>query len=248
MAVRCDAVGDYLHRTTDLPDNEANYTWMVLVNRNALVQYDCAMSIGDTSTSMDSFHLSWSSPDDCALFIEPGSDGPSVAYTFGFGVWKWVVMRRSSTTNCVGRVYGLDGAQLATCTSTVSVAGRAAVTAMRLGSNVLYGDRLNGKFCGSKFWTRSLSDAEIVTETSQLRPVSTDSLYEFWPILIGERTRGIYNNRNFTEAGTLTDEDGPFVPFGGSAKIFPFQGAAAGGANPKGPLGNPFFGPFGGPI
>jgi hypothetical protein len=24
--------------------------------------------------------------------------------------------------------------------------------------------------------------------------------------------------------------------------------AAAGGTNPKGPLGNPFFGPFGGPI
>lgn len=105
----------------------------------------------------------------------------------------------------------------------------------------------NGKKAEVAIWERLLADDEIVALAKGWSPLFfRDELHSYLPLFdtTGEDWR---NGANLTLAGTPTKYPHPPMIYPGT--VFPsYTPAAVAAANPKGPLGMPLHGPFGGPI
>ncbi|HXF44873.1 MAG TPA: hypothetical protein VNK91_02025 [Burkholderiaceae bacterium] len=230
MAARFDNTADFLSRATDLPNHNAAYTWMGLVNLTANVAWDCCFSIGtnDTTNTNDGAYVRDNSAN-IAIYVN-GAVGTRAALTFGTATWRWVVARRNSATSIIMRVYDLGAATFAAeASNTTDVSARAAANAMRIGHQVKSNsnDRIDGRMAYSKLWTVALTDAQILREIRRFTPWVRENLYGAWPILTGLRTRDWSGRgRHLTENGTLTDEQGPPVTFRGGGLVVPFVTAA----------------------
>ncbi|HXV42413.1 MAG TPA: LamG-like jellyroll fold domain-containing protein [Anaerolineae bacterium] len=228
MAVRFDAAADRLLRTTDLPDCNAAYTWMAWIYlvsdlnavSNLFVFSDNSNGITEAAQTAN---------DGVTLQINvrgPSGTGTVNGTLLNVGQWYHVAMVRETTTSV--KIY-LDG--VLDATSTIDVSTRGAATRMEHGAKFSGNQqRSDSRQFAIKFWSTNLSLAEIQNEMRTIRPHRTANLYGWWPCFPGatERLRDYSgNSRDWTEGGTLTDEDPP--PLGWGAQAYLVQVAAAGG-------------------
>jgi hypothetical protein len=207
MAVRTDANGDYFSITSGLPVMSGAFTlalWAYIsADRNDYsIPWKFEGINGNPNLSTDATGTAWVIASDSA---------ESSAYSVATGEWHHLVwVHRSNTDNelWVDGVLRIDAFSMSTTGGTL--------TALRLGRyDATYW--FNGRLFDAKFWTAALTAAEVVQEVYAIHPVSTASLYGWWPLFpgSGERVRDYSGNgHNWTESGSITDEDPPPVGWG----------------------------------
>lgn len=135
--------------------------------------------------------------------------------------WYHLAMVRESGTSL--KLYVNGTLEL---TETDSVAARGSATRFEVGA--FTSSNFNpyaGRVAGIKVWETGLTLAEVLQEMHTLRPQRFANLSMFTPCFpaSGERTRDYSGNgRDWTEVGTLTDEDPPPVSYGGRTWFLPY--------------------------
>lgn len=227
MAVRFDAVADRLLRTTDLLDYNATYTWMAWIylvsDLNAISTF-YEFNTNDTSNG-DVLRTPTDGTTLRLNVINAGAPTSADGTNLSVATWYHLAMVRESATSC--KVY-LNG--VLDITNTRDITGRTAATRMEHGARLSTNtNRSDSRVAAIKAWSTNLTQAEIQNEIYTIRPQKTASLYGFWPCFPGatERLKDYSGNgRNWTEAGTLTDEDPPAVSWGEVVWLVSFQAPA----------------------
>lgn len=223
MAVRFDLAADRLLRTTDLLDYNAAYTWMawLYISVDANVQVQAIGLNTNTNTSVDSIGFDATGTLIRLRVQNAGVGSNQTGSNLTAGTWYHVAMVRESTTSLKLYVNGvLD------ITHTQSVVGRGAATRMEIGANASTDAQpFNGRVYAIKAWSTTLDVAAVANEIYTVLPRQRTNLYGFWPCFLGASERLLDysgNGRNWTESGTLTDEDAPPVSWGArsSFRIF----------------------------
>lgn len=157
-----------------------------------------------------------------ALIATAGGAGTGSALTVGR--WYHLALVRDSVTAL--KAY-LDGSL--NITRTNDITGRAAATIHRVG--ILNGLGANGRFAAWKEWAVALTADEIKQEMGAIRPVThVFDAKPWYPMFPGasERTRDYSGNAyDWTENGTISDEDPPPLPWGELILPQAFSPAAA---------------------
>jgi hypothetical protein len=139
------------------------------------------------------------------------------------GVWYHLALVRTAANSHI--IY-LNGAVEETYTGTVPDGQD--VATVRIGDHTSAG--CVSRLAAVKLYTASLTAAEIHIEMYTTLPKRTENLFAWLPCLNGSGERALDysgNGRNFTEVGTITDDEHPPISWGGIPLFFPF--AAAGG-------------------
>lgn len=221
MAVRIDAAADRLLRTAVLNHNAA-YTWMGWFYFTSLptTRASNALAFDDNGTAnMDYFqidaasthHIEWGQSIGGSFVARAGSTVIST------GTWYHIALVRASVTSLQGYLNGVAEGALVTTT----VTGRAAATRMEMGAyNTSNTDWMDGRIAYVMAWDRALSASEVINEMRSVRPLQPLNLWGFWPLWPNQRVKDLSGNgRDWTEGGTLTDEDPPPVWFGGLPRV-----------------------------
>jgi len=93
-------------------------------------------------------------------------------------------------------------------------------------------DFASARYCIVKVWSTNLTAAEIAQEQYVIRPVKAGNLLGFYPMFPNSGERVIDysgNGYNWTENGTVTDEDPPPVSWGSGAYFMPYVAPSSGG-------------------
>jgi phosphotransferase system IIB component len=147
------------------------------------------------------------------------SAGANSTSELAVGGWTNIAMVRSSATSLTLFVNGVQVAGPVT----TNVTSRAAMDLLRFGSWFALFNFLNGRISNAKLFARALTGAEILQEHSAVRPISTDSLWGWWPCVDSTLTHALKdfsgNGRNLTGVNTPTVEDGPPVGWGAPALV-----------------------------
>lgn len=230
MAVRFDAAADRLLRTTDLLDYNAAYTriaWVYVVTDLAAIS--TFWSANDNSVSnFDNVRISAARVLESRVVVG-GSATSAAGSTLATGTWYHIASVRESVA--ILKIY-LDGAL--DSTNTRDITGRTAATRLECGAYTgANTNRPDARIDRIKVWTAALTIDEIQAEMHSIRPQRTADLYGFWPTFTGatERARDYSGSgRNWTESGTLTDEDPAPASWGaqGTRLIVPEAVAAVG--------------------
>ena len=230
MAVRFDAATDRLLRTTDLPNYNGLYTLMAWIRTPASVtsSWEVFAVLNNNGSGLD-----WiGHGNNGRLDLYVGGDG--YGSTLSVNTWYHVTMMRESTTSL--RAY-LNG--VLDITDTTDVGARSANTRMELGAmGTGNGDPFTGRAYAVKVWTTNLTAAEILQEMRTITPQRLANLHLWTPLLAGASERLIdYSGfgRNWTEGGTLTDEDPPPVEWGAPDPKW-FEGTVVAGGGPALPV------------
>lgn len=232
MAVRFDTGTDRLQKTSGVINYNAAYTWMAWVYHTTLPAaygtHFIVQSAAGGANSADYFqvdsqgthHFEW------GLSIANSFTSRTTTATVSTGTWYHVALVRASATSLQGYVNGAaDGAAI-----TVDISARASVSREDMGAYGASSDPLNGRIAYCKMFNRALSAAEVLNEMRAIRPVHPSSVWAFYPLWPNARARDYSGNgRDWTEAGTLTDEDPPPISWGASASWLVLVPAAGGG-------------------
>lgn len=227
MAIRFDTTtGKYLSRASGATGittaQFAMAAWVYAVTKPATSAYYCIfrLPVGGYDQALEFYNQAGNLK--LALY-----EGATETYsgTLSTGTWYHVVMVRESAT--VFKLY-LNGALDHTGgTNSVSFSNGQ----LNIGCWDTSVDNADIRICGIKIWNSSLTLAQVQNEL-QLRPATFANLAIWTPAFpgSGERARDYSGNaRNWTENGTLTDEDPPPVSWGGASYGFPYAAAPAGG-------------------
>jgi hypothetical protein len=229
MAIRFNAAADNLVLSSGVIDHNVAYSigfWAYIstdTNSNAtfFVVSDGASGNYDwLRTQTDGVTLQ--------ARVEIGGAGTNAAgSTLSVGQWYYITIVRTAVNSLLVYVDGvLD------ITNTRDITGRTAATKMEFG--VLgAGSRLDGRISTIKAAQTNWSAAQVVQERYTIAPRNLSSIYGWWPCFpgSGERARDYSGNgRNFTEGGTLTDEDPPPVSWGAPVIFLPFAVTAITGS------------------
>jgi nitrate reductase gamma subunit len=216
VAVRFDASGDYLSRSSDVLNYQSAYTWMgwivVKVDLNAI---STIFIIDDGTTTGRDFLRLASDGLLLQMRVDNGGTGSSQDNTtLVVDTFYHVAMVRESATSCKAYLNGvLDS------TNVTDITGRPASTRMNVATRNAGSNPYNGLVGYQKAWTVALSANAILSEMRSVRPRhQLNSLYAWWPSRAGatERAKDYSGNgRHWTETGTLTDEGDPPVWWGG---------------------------------
>lgn len=233
MSVRFDAAADRLLRTTDLPDYNGVWAWcawgQIAVDLNANSAF---YSENDNTTGNVDLLRTTTAGDVLEIRVVVAGAATTVGGgTLTVGTWYHLALVRESAASL--KLY-IDGALSAT--NTRDVTGRAAASRQEMGgfrsTNTF---PLDGKVFATKVWAggTALTLAEVQQEMRTVRPVRLTNLYGWWPLRPGstERLKDYSGNgRDWTEAGTLADEDHPPISWGapGGMRIMPPVAAAGG--------------------
>lgn len=224
MAVRFDATGDDLDRSTNLIDYNSNYTIMgyffVSVDTGAMT----FLSVTSTSLNFDAFGLQ--TANELRGLVRSGAAPTTVnGTTLNIGQWYHIAMVRTAVDNLD---FYLDG--VLDFSNTLTTSGRASSTLETVGSNISNGAPMNGRVFNIKEWSTNLTAAEVRTEKNAIRPIRLANLVNFTPILAGTTGRiRAYNGVDWTANGTLADEDPPAVGWGNGAILSPVVAAVVAG-------------------
>lgn len=233
MAVRFDATGDWLTRSSGaLLDYNAAYTmmgWFYVTTDLNTYSVCMALANGGTYTRYDLL-----STDADGVTLRVGDEvGGNTGTALSTGTWYHLAMVRTSVTQLLGYLNGT----LDITRNHASVAGATAVGLMEVGNTGGgAGNQFDGRVMAIKYWSRALTGDEVRAEMNALRPLDTTSIYGWWPVFpgSGERTRDYGGaGLNWTENGTLTDEDPAPVSYGASVLVNPYYVIAAGGLLPR---------------
>ena len=227
MSIRCDAAGDGLTRTTNLPSFSAwtMMGWFYLVSVPGAGTWNTPMMIG-TTTSGAWFGLQITGVSPVFDIWGNGADGIGTT-VLSTGTWYHFALTYDGT---IQRAY-LNGVQ--ECTLTVGP-GALSSQVMKFGHDIETPDEhIDGRIMAIKVWGAALSAAEVQQEMHTIVPQRTANLNSFTPAFpgSGERARDYSGvGGNWTEDGTLTDEDPAPVSWGGRI-ITPMRPAAGTPAN-----------------
>lgn len=210
MAVRFDNSADGLLRTTDLLDTDAVYTFMFWVYIASDLN---AFSTFWTTNAGGYPHSDWIGTDSdgttLQLYSQAGGGGvTNNGSALSVGTWYHITMVRSSTSALAVYLNGVSDAS-----NTVDVSARTNATRQEF-AGTAGSDPGNIRIFDSKAWSAALSIPEIFAEMQNIQPQRFTNLYGWWPFFAGsgERVDDYSGNaRDWTEAGTLTDEDNPPV-------------------------------------
>ena len=213
MAVRFDASGDYFRISSGVLDYNANYTilaWVLPTSNPIALQTFITVALD--SSNYDKLR-SLSSGDSYAVQANNGGTNSSgTGSAISYGAWQHIGLVRSGTSTLTGYLNGASNG-----VSSQSVTGRSAATSITLGASVSGSEALNARFAAIKIWTAALTADEIAAEMRSIRPVRLANLWGWYPTRpgSGERAKDYSGNgRNWTETGTLTDEDAPPIWWG----------------------------------
>lgn len=230
MAIRGDATTDRLLRTGTMLDYNSAYTWMGWIyltsDLNAIGKMFSLNTNGTTNNNED---LGTES-DGTTLRVRANDGGTAVAVTgtnLSVSTWYHVALVRESATSLKAYLNGaLD------ITNTKNITGRTAVTRMEaFAVTTANSNRQDMRVQALKAWQQALTLAEIANEMKLVRPIRSSDVWGWWPCLPGttERLKDYSGNgRDWTEGGTLTDEDPPGISWGGFTP-YSYNAAAGGG-------------------
>jgi hypothetical protein len=207
MAVRFDsATTDALRISSGLFDYNAAYTimaWVYPVSNPAADMQPFSIAVDGSNLDQlrtGSGATSWS-----ARSIVGGTAVATGTASVDYATWQHLVLQRTDSSN----VYlWKDGSQ--STASNQAAGGRSAATQLDAGNGRAGTTPLNGRMYALKAWTVALTAAEILTEMRSVRPIRLANYWGWWPARPGatERLKDYSGNgRNWTEVGTLTDED-----------------------------------------
>ena len=227
MAIRLDATGDYLERSTNVVDFDTNYTLMGWFYISVDTAANAAlMTLRLSNTDYDIIVLGSGTTLAAEVRVN-GAVTTSTGTTLSTATWYHITAVRSSATLLT--VY-LD--EVSDLTNTRTVVGRSAgLPTMRVG----YFDttspvQFNGRFYGLKYWDTDLSLAEIHTEKHSVivkTKLSNNKVFSPHMAGAGERLRDYSQFADdWTANGTLTDEAPPPVSWGNAVLLNPFVSAA----------------------
>lgn len=225
MSIRIDASGDRIRRTTNLIDYNAAYWvdfWYYIVANNG-APAQAIVTLSASGSAYDELYMNSS----LQLQFEVGAAGTTTVAgsTLSTGTWYRISVVRTTDANIFVYLNGvLD------ITNTRSVAGRIAVVNFDFGSNA-FSEWSDARYSAISVWATSGTAAEVANRITIL-PKKFDSINGWYPTFPGATERlADYsgNGRNWTEAGTLTDEDPPPVSWGARSLYPQFVAAAAGG-------------------
>lgn len=214
MAVRFDANADYLRLSSGLLDYNSGYTimcWAYPVS-NPAAQITL-FSVANNGSNLDRLRsnsggTSWSSQS-----IVGGTSVNTTGASVSYGSWQhWAMVRRDASNLDTYLNGTLDA------TSNQSVSGRAAAAQLDIGNSNGASTYFNGRVFAIKIWDVALTAAEIAQEMNTVAPRKLANLWGWYPTRpgSGERAKDYSGNgRDFTEGGTLTDEDPPPISWGG---------------------------------
>lgn len=243
MAIIVNASGEYLRRTANLP-SDSNWTGMCWMYLNSIRsgQYQYVITLENNTTAASDYH-------DIGFgnggVFEIGGIGVNVNFASSPAAGNWYhCYLRNNGTSLSGGFRGLGDASYTTASGGAPSAFTEA--ALYFG-NTSYDEYMDVRLAGIKVWDAHLSDAEIELEFTRLTPARTANLNIWTPgILTGTDRVKDYsgNGRDWTAGGTLTDDDGPPVPWGAgpvivlpvtvtSQKLAPVSDVAAGSWTPS---------------
>ena len=229
MAIRFDSSSEALTRTASLLDYNSPYaiTWWFHFTVNT-GGYGQMMSLSGGTGDYDGLYINGAQLE---MYVShSSSETGAVGSSLVVGNWYHLAIVREGFTSLKVYLNGaLDITNLDNVTTRVAVAQndidqRSGVT----------GEAFNGRVCAVKAWSTSLTLAEVNSEMNTIRPINQASLHAFWPMFpgSGERIKDYSGNgRDWTEVGTLTDEDPAPVSYGGSS-ILVSAAAGGGGGSP----------------
>lgn len=215
MAIRFDATGDRVERTSGLLNYNAAYTVMLW-----------ARPVGwTTGTWSNVISISTSSYNNCDGLATDDAFDEWMPFVAAGGAWDadqsspvdaavntWVHLALVRESATVLKAYA-DGALIATV-SHPTVAGRSSATALRLGDTPAADGLFDGCVAHVKAWSAALTIDEVQAERPYIAPVKAASLYAWWPTRAGDSERLLDysgNGRHWTAVGTLTDEADPGI-------------------------------------
>lgn len=217
MAVRFDAYGDYFYRT-DWPTYNAATTYMGWFYLTTVSGWQCIFHVGGDGTgSLNNYWYLGVFGDE--LYVEWGVNNISSTDPLSTG-WHHLCWSKSSGTSANYRGY-VDGVEV------VSVDARSVDDPGTGGNprssishdNGRWSEWLDGRAHSVKIWDGvQLSQQQIQQEMQAIRPINSDgNIWGWYPIFPGASERVLDysgNGRDWTAAGTLTDEDPPPIPWG----------------------------------
>ena len=214
-----DASTDRLLRTSGVLDQNSPYTVMAWIRLASISGAPCvfAISAGTYSANGEELYVSVSLGNRLTLYaVNGGTDGfgsPN-GTVLSTNTWYHVTIVRESSTSL--KSY-LNGVFEQTCS--VNIASRSASSRMEFGAwSSGNNDPFSGRIQYIKIWNTALTAAEIAQEVYTIAPRKLDSLWGWYPTRpgSGERAKDYSGNgRDWTEGGTLTDDDPPPVSWGG---------------------------------
>lgn len=225
MAVIFDNALDFFSRSSDVLDYNSNYTFQMRVKIATLGTFDGVWVISDgTANNRDLVFLDSAGGDNLVLraAIAGAATSSTGATVLTTGVWYDIVIVRAAVNDL--KLY-LNGAQ--ECSVNRDITGRTAATIMHL-SRDQSGNALAASYADMKVWAEDIGASRRAQERGQNRPKFTTNIYGWWPVLSGaDRAKDFSGKgRDWTENGTLTDEQNPAVTWGGSDPVI-FDAALA---------------------
>lgn len=214
-----DASTDRLLRTSGVLDHNSPYTVMCWIRPSSISGAPCifAVSAGTYSANGEELYISVSLGNRLTLYAVNGATdgfGSPNGSVLSTNTWYHVAIVRESTTSL--KSY-LNGVYEQTCT--VSAASRTASSRMEFGAwSSGNNDPFSGRMHAIKIWDVALTAAEIAQEMNTVAPRKLANLWGWYPTRpgSGERAKDYSGNgRDFTEGGTLTDDDPPPISWGG---------------------------------
>lgn len=200
MAVRFDATGDFVRRTTNIPVATACtcMAWFqITVDRNAIsafMSYDVDTNDGGVvATAADGTTLT--------LYTSGSVAGAALTV----GTWYHLTLVCDGTGSSNMRVYlngvlNMTGVSFTLPFTTLTIGGTLASTAQWL----------NGRAAAVKVWNAALTTNEMLQEMRTYLPVRLANLNAWSPLLVHTDVKDYSINANhWTAGGTLTTEQGP---------------------------------------
>lgn len=208
MAVRFDASGDILTRTTNLP-SITSYTlmcWFYRVAGNGTTSYEALFSYG-TSTH---YSLYVNNNASVGTFAVTEWTADYTGSAISTAVWYHLAMTCAGTG--ASQLLGYMNGVLNITGNAASITG----TTLQLNAGPSAGSEwISGRVQGVKVYSAVLTAAEIAQEMRSVRPVRTANLNGWYPFLSSADVIDYSGNgNNWTVAGTLTTEDNAPVAWG----------------------------------
>lgn len=216
MSARFDAATDQLRISTGVFDYNAAYSilfWFMIVTDLNAIGTPFVIDSGSGSSNLDWVRLGNDGVRLELRVLNAAVGSSIIGTTLSVGTWYHLALVRESVTSC--KLY-LDG--VLDITHTQDVTGRVASTRMQFGNRATLNDPANCRVAAAIGYPGvALTIDQIKSQMVSMVPKTLNSTYHFWPMFPGatERLRDYGPGaRNWTEAGTLTDEAGPPVAWG----------------------------------
>lgn len=225
MAIRIDAAGDDLRRTSGVPDESALTIcgWSYVTADRGVATYQALGGIENTGDGSWNI-LYWEGGTDGSMAISSGAAETNLASRPALNTWFFWAL--TSTTAGAGSLIGYWSAVNSSTFVSASTTGQAMTPNLLIIGNDSVGSWLNGRFANIKVWDAVLTQTELEQEKWSVRPRRFANLHLWAPCRIASELFDYSGNgRTLTATGTLTTEDGPPVPWGANSIVVPFAAA-----------------------